>query len=89
MKKTVIVLILFLCILSILIIISKKVNFLNKEKESKQNIKNSIENVNIDEEKVTFPNGIIGMILIPNLEVEAPVSEGTGGEILKYWVRTF
>lgn len=91
MKKTIFVLILFLCVFSILIIISKKINFLNKEKERKQIIKNSIENTHIDEqkEKVTFQDGIIGMILIPSLEIDATIKEGTGGEILKYWVRTF
>ncbi len=90
MKKTIIVLLLFLCAFSGCITAFKYTNFKSREQEIKQELENTKENINekVQEDPV-FKDGILGMIVIPSLNVEAEIKEGTGSEILKYFVRTF
>lgn len=90
MKKTIIVLLLFLCAFSGFITAFKYTNFKSREQEIKQELENTKENINekVQEDPV-FKDGILGMIVIPSLNVEAEIKEGTGSEILKYFVRTF
>lgn len=90
MKKTIIVLLLFLCAFSLAVTIFKYANFRNKEQEIIKEIEEAkeIKENKVQEEKV-FKDGILGIIVIPSLNVEAEIKEGTGPEILKYFVRTF
>ncbi len=89
MKKTIIVLLLFLCAFSGVITSFKYASFRSREQEIKQELENVKENIDekVQEEPV-FKDGILGMIVIPSLNVEAEIKEGTGPEILKYFVRT-
>ena len=36
-----------------------------------------------------FQDGSIGLIIIPKIDVNAPIYEGTNSEVLKYTVRSF
>jgi len=39
-------------------------------------------------QKYEFEEGIIGILIIPKLDIEAVIKEGTSKEILKYSIRT-
>lgn len=72
---------------------------LNKAKEMIENtsrLEGIIEEDSITDEKevekdkdIFSKDGIIGKIIIPSLNIEAPICEGVGADILKYYVRTF
>lgn len=87
---------LFLLVLftiTILIIIFKNLHLKTKQREIIENIKYIIEHANKDyedeKEKICFNDEQIGIISIPSIDLEAPICEGTGQEVLKYAVRTF
>ena len=90
-KKAFIIFVLLLLIFSFLFMHFKIAHFKNKEKEITNSIKNTLENTpkKEDIEKPIFQDGNIGLLKIPSLGLEAPIHEGTSGEILKYWIRTF
>lgn len=90
-----VVLIVILCmIFSLNIVLIKKLDFKKKEEKITQNIISNLEK-NVDEEgkntnnTIIFQDGTIGIIIIPSIDVNAPICEGTGKEILKYYVRPF
>lgn len=94
--------ILFLYAISILIVFCRTIYLKNKEKEMTENVIEYLENIevqtenedaekeeNAQEENIIFQNGEIGMVIIPSIEVKAPIYEGTSNDVLKYTVRTF
>lgn len=93
-EKAITLFLLIMLILSISIIL-----FRNSYIKQKQNIiANSIEeelvkNVNTPKEtldnQIVLENGEIGLIVIPGINIEAPIREGTSSEILKYSVGHF
>lgn len=81
-----------LCILSALTINLKNAYYESKENELLDKVLENLEKVEEnkeEEEKITFRDGSIGMIVIPSIKVKAPIYEGTSEEVLKYTVRTF
>ena len=91
MKKIII----FLCslvVISILIVIARKMYIESKSNKIKKEINTIVEEeikTTKQEETKKFNKGIIGILRIPKLEVEAVIKEGTSKEILKYTIRTF
>jgi len=64
----------------------------NKGKEAVEKVTNMLENVKVKEainKGHVETNGEIGIILIPVLDIKAPIYEGTTSEILKYSVGHF
>lgn len=80
-----------LCVLSLFIINLRNEHYESKGKELLDNVLENIESEerNKEEEKIIFQDGSIGMIIIPSIEVRAPIYEGTSKDILKYAVRSF
>lgn len=95
--KKVILLSLFLLSISSLVILLKDIHFKNKEKEHISIIENiEVQEKNKQEEGKTeeindkrFEDEIIGILVIPSIEVKAVIKEGTSQEILKYTIRAF
>ncbi|MCI8621520.1 MAG: hypothetical protein HFJ50_07455 [Clostridia bacterium] len=91
--KKIILFLLSLIAVSFLIIAIKEFCFNIKTKmlmESLEGMTKCLEeNQRNDEEKTPkFQDDVIGMIIIPKIEIEAPIKEGTSTQILKYTVRT-
>ena len=88
LRKT--MLFLFILCMLLVLIIGIRNNYIEfKQKEFTQNIINNIKVV--EDEKTTneLPEGGIGLIKIPSIEVIAPIYEGTNKEVLKYAVGHF
>ena len=90
-----VVLIVILCmIFSLNIILIKNLYFKKKEEKITQNIISNLEEKFDKKEEnsnnsIIFQDGTIGIIIIPSINLNAPICEGTGKEILKYTVRSF
>lgn len=82
---------LFMCIISIFAIYSKYTYQKYKEEELIQNIENQIvpKEENIIKQEIANNNENLGIIVIPSIEIKAPIKEGTTSEILKYSVGHF
>lgn len=83
-------LILYSISMTIVIIKNAKVNYLQKGIEIR--IEQKLEKKDTQEkaeDKIIFENGEIGFIIIPILNLKAPIKEGTTGDILKYSVGHF
>ena len=81
-----------LCVISIFIIHTRNVKVEYLQKEIKTSIEEKLDKNNPkenSEDEVMFENGEIGFIIIPILDLKAPIKEGTTSEILKYSVGTF
>lgn len=84
---------LFLLILSIfstliIVIRTKYINY--RQLELKQRVIETIEEKDDKKENAyNFKDGMIGLIIIPRLEIEAPIYEGTTQKVLKYTVGHF
>ncbi len=81
-----------LCACSIITIRINKIYSEHNQKVIKENIEKVIQENEINKilEKVAvFPNGEIGLIVIPSLNIEAPIKEGTTADVLKYSVGHF
>lgn len=97
MNKKIYLIVVFLCAISVLIIAYKSIYIKNKQKEFTENVIEYLENIEVQEkskgtekeENIIFQNGEIGMIIIPSLELKAPIYEGTSNNVLRYTVRTF
>lgn len=79
---------LILCILSSLFAMCRKTYIEEKQAEIRNGVIKLIEK-NENVKKEIFSDGAIGMIVIPSIEVEAPIYEGTTKEVLKYSVGHF
>ena len=84
-----------LCVIfSLGILLIKNRYIKNKTEKITQSIVSNLEESK-DEKKENsknnriFQDGTIGFIIIPSIDVNAPISEGIGKEVLKYTVRTF
>lgn len=96
--KKLILLSLLLIFSSSLVVLLKNNHYENK-KEEYTSVIESIEiqdNTRQDEKEKTeevntkkFENDVIGILIIPSIEVKAAIKEGTSQEVLKYSVRTF
>ena len=84
---------LVLCIFTLFLVMLRNVNFYKKEQELVQNIEGKLESkteeLEVNKEEIIFADGEIGIILIPSLDVKAPIYEGTSSDILKYSVGHF
>lgn len=90
--KIILLSVLIMCIFSCLIINLRKMYFTYKEKEALQNVENILqeEKNEKDQEKQNInKNGEIGLIIIPSLDIKAPIYEGTSSDVLKYSVGHF
>ena len=91
MKKIkIVMLFLFALFLILFFIISfRNKEVLNVQENLISKIEKNIDNSQKEEKKEYFDDGTIGMIIIPSLNVEAPIIEGIGADVLKYAVRSF
>lgn len=90
--KRVKIVVLFLFILflsSFFIIFFKNKKVLNVQENLISEIEKNIDNSEKEEKNEYFDDGTIGIIIIPSLNIEAPIIEGVGAEVLKYAVRSF
>ena len=82
-----------LCIFTLIFVMARNVYFCKKEQELVQNIEKKIESKTEEQEEgmedVLFTDGEIGIIIIPSIDVKAPICEGTSSDILKYSVGHF
>ena len=81
-----------LCVISIFIIHTRNVKVEYLQKEIKTSIEEKLDKNNPkenSEDEVMFENGEIGFIIIPILDLKAPIREGTTNGILKYSVGHF
>lgn len=85
--KITVLLLLFLCALTMLIIRLRIMHFQNAEKTIMQNVITEIENEKTD--KIILKEGEIGIIKIPSIGIKAPIYEGVRSDILKYTVGHF
>lgn len=85
--KMALLLLLVLSIISIVFVILRN-NYIERKKQILiEKVEEIIEN-NV-EEKPIIQNGEIGLIIIPSIDVKAPICEGTSNDILKYSVGHF
>lgn len=98
--KVVIIFCGFLCLISIFIILLRNFYLKSQEKDISQQTKNllkeieelqSMENLKLEDKKEEniFVDGCIGVLKIPCINIEAKIYEGTGLEVLKYWIGHF
>lgn len=81
-----------LCAISIFIVNMRHIKVEHLKQAIKTNIEEKLYENNIKEESkntVIFENGEIGLIIIPILDLKAPIKEGTTSDILKYSVGHF
>lgn len=80
-------------IFSIIVILIINTNLKSKEKNVKQlilnNLNENIDEVKQDEKDIIFQDGSIGIIVIPSINVNAPIYENTSQEVLKHAVGHF
>ena len=111
-KKIYLIIVVFLCTISVLIVFSKNIQLRNKQKEYTENViehletgsKERTEQINITYEEKLVKDKIIepeesilsknshkeiGIVIIPSIEIKAPIYEGTSKDVLKYTVRAF
>ena len=86
--------VLFLLILFVFsfLIIDIKGNYVDsKTREKVDNVVNMLEDIKMDEELKSAKgiNNAIGIIIIPTLDIKAPIYEGTTKDVLKYSVGHF
>ncbi len=78
------------CILTVTIIQFRKANFEQKQEKIEINMQEKIERSKKEEKSSSiFQDGEIGFIIIPSIDIKAPIREGTTPEILKYSVGHF
>ena len=94
--KAMFLFLLILCVISIFIVVSRQTYFENKENEIIKNVESILEDVKDEnseliqeQENWLIQNEVVGIILIPSIDVKAPIYEGTSLDVLKYTVRTF
>lgn len=87
--KITVLFLLILCAISMLVIIIKKIKVEYLQKEIEVSIEQKLERNNEKLEEIVFENEEIGFIIIPSLELKAPIKEGTTNSILKYSVGHF
>lgn len=92
--KKIIILVAILCTFSLSLIIFKGTYVKNKENAEIENVTKALEDASKEnseksEENITFQDGSIGLVIIPSLDVKAPIFEGISQEVLKYSVRSF
>lgn len=83
---------LILCAFSIFVINIRQIKVKHIQEKIEKNIEENLENNKAEEkteQEVIFDNGEIGFIIIPIIEVKAPIKEGTTSDILKYSVGHF
>lgn len=82
-----------LFVFSFVIIDMKNIYVKNREKEVVEKVASMLEKIKIEESEITKEdikvNEEIGIILIPALNVEAPIFQGVTSEVLKYSVGHF
>ncbi|MCI8518692.1 MAG: hypothetical protein HFJ51_00740 [Clostridia bacterium] len=81
----------FLMCSSVLIITLKNIYFESQTKKIEKNLDTIIEEKKMDSLKKQnhkFEEGIIGILIIPKLEIKAVIKEGTNKEVLKHAIRT-
>lgn len=110
MKKKIYLIVVFLCAISVLIIVYKDIYLKNRQKQMTKNViaylkrekyAEDEENLNIEKDnnyeqfaeleskKNSNKQTEIGILIIPSIDVEAAIYEGTSKETLKYTVRAF
>ncbi len=92
--KKIIIFVAILCTFSLSLIIFKNTYVKNKENAEIENVTKALEDASKEnpeksEENITFQDGSIGLVIIPSLDIKAPIHEGTSQEVLKYSVRSF
>ena len=63
----------------------------SKIKENNQEMQEGYSNIEVDNmhKESRLKDNAIGLVIIPSINLEAPIHEGTSSEVLKYYVRTF
>lgn len=80
-----------LLIFSCVIIYIKNIYVQRRQNELEINVEKELQEIKFSTtlQEKTFPNGEIGLIIIPSIDLKAPIKEGTSSDILKYWVGHF
>ena len=92
--KKIIIFVAILCAFSLSLIIFKNTYVKNKQNAEISNVTKALEDASKENheksvENITFQDGSIGLVIIPSLNIKAPIFEGTSPEVLRYSVRSF
>ena len=94
-EKITMLFLLFLCTISLSVIGIRKLYLKNKQQEILENKIETFKYIKVQEEgiekeeNIVLEDNSIGLIIIPSINLKAPIYEGTSSSILKFAVRTF